>query len=255
MNYGIQISASGALTSMHRQDAYTGNLANLGTAGFKPIFAGTQFRQAVRQEDGLYNLDSNELLERLGAGAFAAPNRINFAQGPIEITTSATDVAIKGEGFFVVGHEGGQALSRDGRLTLNADGTLVQAATGRPVLDPSNTPIQINPNNGDLVIHADGLITQEDAAVGQLALADVPDRSILKKHGEGLFVSQYDTPLSLIDGVGQFNQYAIEGSAVNEINAIMQIQSASRSAQGNIGMIDMQNRMMDRTINTFGRIA
>ncbi len=255
MNYGIQISASGALTSIHQQDAYTGNLANLGTAGFKPIFAGTQFRQAVRQEDGLYNLDSNELLERLGAGAFAAPNQINFAQGPIEITTSPTDVAIKGEGFFVIGHNGGQALSRDGRLTLNAAGALVQSASGRPVLDPSNNPIQINPNNGDLVIHADGLINQEDAAVGQLAIADVPDRSILKKHGEGLFVSQYDRPLNLIEGVGSFKQYAFEGSSVNEINAIMQIQNASRSAQGNIGMIDMQNQMMDRTINTFGRIA
>lgn len=255
MNYGIQISASGALTSMHRQDAITGNLANLGTAGFKPIMAGTQFRQAVRQEDGLFNLDSNQMLERLGAGAFAAPNQINFAQGPLEITTSPTDVAIDGSGFFVIQHDGGQALSRDGRLALNESGTLVQSATGRPVLDPSNNPIRIDPNNGDLVIHTDGLITQEDAAVGQLAIADVADRSILKKFGEGLFVSKYDTPLNLTTGTGNFEQYAFEGSAVNEINAIMQIQSASRSAQGNIGMIDMQNRMMDRTINTFGRIA
>lgn len=255
MNYGIQISASGALTSIHQQDAMSGNLANLGTAGFKPIFAGTQFRQAVRQEDGLFNLDSNEMLERLGAGVLSAPNRINFAQGAIELTDAPLDVAIDGSGFFLVDHDGEQALSRDGRLTINQSGTLVQSATGRAVLSSSNTPIQIDPQQGEIVIHGDGLITQQDQIVGQLALADVPDRSILKKHGEGLFVSHYDTPLTIQDGTGAFKQGAIESSGVNEIDAIMKIQSASRSAQSNIGMIDMQNQMMDRTINTFGRIA
>jgi hypothetical protein len=40
---------------------------------------------------------------------------------------------------------------------------------------------------------------------------------------------------------------------VDEISALMQIQSASRAAQSNIGMIDMQNKMMDRLVNTFGR--
>jgi flagellar basal-body rod protein FlgF len=255
MNYGIQISAAGALSSIHRQDALTGNLANLGTAGFKPIMSGTQFRPAVRQEDGVFNLPSNEMLERLGAGVLSAHTKINFAQGATEITNGALDVAIEGSGFFKIEYDGGQALSRDGRFALDQSGTLVQSATGRPVLDPSGQHIRIDPDQGPVEIHEDGLITQRDTAIGQLGLGDVNDRSILKKHGEGLFVSKYDTPLDIIDGKGAFQQGAVEASGVNEINAIMQIQSAARAAQGNIGMIDMQNRMMDRTINTFGRIA
>jgi flagellar basal-body rod protein FlgF len=255
MNYGIQISASGALSSIHQQDALTGNLANLGTAGFKPIMAGTQFRPSVRQEDGLFNLSSNAMLERLGAGVLSAQTKINFAQGALEITSSPMDTAIDGTGFYKIAHNDTQALSRDGRLSLNESGTLVQAATGRAILDPNNNEIRINPDLGDLTIHSDGLITQADQAVGQLGLADVADRSILTKYGDGLFISKYDTPLNLIDGKGAFVQNAFEASGVNEIDAIMQIQNASRAAQGNIGMIDMQNRMMDRTINTFGRIA
>ncbi|MBL4809865.1 MAG: flagellar hook basal-body protein [Phycisphaerales bacterium] len=255
MNYGIQISASGALASMHKQDALTGNLANLGTAGFKPIMAGTQFRPAVRQEDGLFNLDSNAMLERLGAGVLSAHNKINFAQGALVMSSSDMDLAIEGSGFFIVQHNGGQALSRDGRLTVNADGVLVQSTSGRPVLDPNNNQINLNPSNGLFTFHSDGLITQGDAAVGQLGLGDVADRSILTKHGQGLFVSKFGTPLSIQDGHGAFQQFATEASGVNEIDALMQIQSASRSAQSNIGMIDMQNRMMDKAINTFGRIA
>ena len=51
MNYGLQISASGALASMHRQDALTNNLANINTTGFKPVLTGTIHRLAARQED------------------------------------------------------------------------------------------------------------------------------------------------------------------------------------------------------------
>ncbi len=255
MNYGIQISASGALASLHQQDALTGNLANLNTAGFKPILAGTVFRQAVRQEDGVFNLPSNELLEKLGAGVLSAPNRVNFAQGAIEITGQDLDVAIQGEGFFMVDFEGSPALSRDGRFTIDDRGMLVQSTTGRPVLDPDQNPIFIDPTQGPIVIHSDGLITQRDLAIGQLGLADVPDRSILKKHGKGLFVSQTGSPLTLIDGAGLMTQGAIESSGVDEIDAIMRIQGAARAAQSNIGMIDMQNRMLDRTINTFARLA
>lgn len=255
MNYGIQISASGALSSIHKQNVMTSNLANLGTAGFKPVFAGTQFRQAARQEDGVFGLSSDAMMERLGGGVLSAPNRINFAQGPLELTKSPTDVAIDGTGFFVVEFNGGQALSRDGRLSLNESGVLVQSATGRAVLDESNSPIQIDSDLGPMLIHGDGLITQDDVAVGQIALGDVADRSILVKYGEGLFVSKFGTALTISEGMGSFEQGVIEGSAVNEIDAIMQITNASRAAQGNIGMIDMQNRMMDRTINTFGRIA
>jgi flagellar basal body rod protein FlgG len=47
----------------------------------------------------------------------------------------------------------------------------------------------------------------------------------------------------------------VEGSSVNEIDALMQITNASRSAQSNIGMVDMQNRLLDRLVNTFARIA
>ncbi len=255
MNYGIQISASGALTSLHQQDALTGNLANLNTAGFKPILAGTAFRQAVRQEDGVFNLPSDELLEKLGGGVLSAPNRINFAQGAIELTDNELDVAIKGDGFFTIEFDGSPALSRDGRFTIDDRGMLVQSTTGRAVLDPSQNPIFIDPTQGPVVIHGDGLITQRDLAVGQIGLADVPDRSILKKYGEGLFVSQTGSPLTLIDGRGLMQQKAIETSSVDEINAIMKIQGAARAAQGNIGMIDMQNRMLDRTINTFARLA
>lgn len=255
MDYGLQISASGALASIHQQDALTNNLANINTVGFKPIMTGTMQRLAVRQEDNLPFLPSDELLEKLGAGVFAAPTRIDFAQGELQTSDSPFDVAIEGEGFFVVGDPANPSLTRDGRFTLSADHQLVLASNGTPVLSANNAPIFIDPAQGDILIQSDGVITQGGAPINQINISDVPDRSVLTKTGMGLFASMTGAPLNLIEANALVRQYMLEGSGSSEIDALMKIQSASRNAQSNIGMIDMQNRLSQSAINTFGRIA
>lgn len=255
MNYGLQISASGALASIHQQDALTNNLANVNTTGFKPILTGTMFRQAVRQEDGLGNMSSSSLMERLGGGVLAAQTRINFAQGSLEATNSDSDLAIQGEGFFVIGDSSNPTLTRDGRFTINRDSQLVMATSGLPVLSTSNRPIEIDPSQGPFQVGSDGIVTQAGETIATIQIADVPDRSILTKLGAGLFGSKFGSSLSLIDATGVIKQGMLESSGSSEIDALMKIQSASRSAKGNIGMIDMQNKLMERAINTFGRLS
>jgi flagellar basal body rod protein FlgG len=104
-------------------------------------------------------------------------------------------------------------------------------------------------------VGTDGLVSQNGAAVGRIRLATVPDLDALAKAGQGLFAHRAGTPLTLVEAFGAIRQGAVERSSVNEIDALMQITSASKSAQSNIGMIDMQNRLLDRLVNTFGRIA
>ncbi len=255
MDYGLHISASGALASIHQQDALTNNLANVNTAGFKPILTGTMHRLAERQEDHLYHLSSDQLLEKLGGGVFAARTQINFAQGALEQSDSGFDMALLGDGFFVAGDPSNPSLTRDGRFTIDQENRLVLATTGVPILSDSNKAIIIDQSKGDFSVASDGTVSQNGQKTAQIQIADVPDRSILKKLGSGLFGSQSGNALNLIEGTGSIKQYMLEGSGVSEIGALMDIQAASRSAQGNIGMIDMQNRLMNRAINTFGRIA
>ncbi len=255
MDYGLQISASGALASIHAQDVLTNNLANINTTGFKPLMTGTMFRQAARIEDNLPQLSSDSLLERLGSGVFSAPGVINFAQGALESSSSEFDVAIQGEGFLMVGDPGNPALTRDGRLALNSNDQLVMSTTGTPVLDDRQNPIFIEPQLGPIEVSSDGTIRQNGEEVARLGFSDVPDRSVLVPIGGGRFAAQGGAPLSMQDATGQIRQYMLEGSGANEIDALMKIQSASRRAQSNIGMIDLQNRLITRAINTFGRIS
>lgn len=107
MNYGLQISASGVLTSMYRQDVLANNLANMSTVGYKPDVPTTMLRDPARIEDDLGFMPSNDLIERLGAGVLSAPNRVSFAQGALETTNRPMDLAIEGDGFFVVRNDSG----------------------------------------------------------------------------------------------------------------------------------------------------
>ncbi|MEM7628287.1 MAG: flagellar hook-basal body protein [Planctomycetota bacterium] len=253
MNYGLQISSSGALTGMYRQDVLTNNLANLNTVGYKPSIPSVKARDPVRAEDGLAHLPSSDLLERLGAGVVPGPQRISFTQGPIQPTGNPLDLAVQGDGFFVVRGDNAQpALTRDGRFTLNDEGTLVMAATGHQVLDDRGGSIRLG-EGGPVEVRGDGAIIRDGRTIANLQIADPEDRTALIKLGEGLFGPTPGTDMRLDDATGSVVQGAVEGSGVNEIRALMTVQAAARTAQSNLGMITYHDRLMDAAINRLGR--
>jgi flagellar basal-body rod protein FlgF len=258
VNYGLQISASGVLTSLYRQDVYSNNLANAGTVGFKPDVPSTYPRLAAREEDGLGSMPSDALLERLGAGAMPRANRTAFDQGPVEVTHRDLDVAIRGEGFFVVRDEADGAsdrvrLTRDGRFTRDSHGRLVMATNGMPVLDVGNRPILLR-GGGPVTIDTDGTVREGERAAGRIAVATVQDRSQLTKQGGSLFVAPATALAGRSTARGLVEQGSLEQSAVDEIGAMMQISAAARSVDSNTTMIRYADRMMDRAINGLGRV-
>ena len=258
MNYGLQLSASGVLTGMHRQDVATNNLANVGTVGFKPNIASTIQRDPVRAEDGVYNLPSNDLLEALGGGLMLAPSRISFGQGALQTTGNDLDIAVQGDGFLMVRESAGDEgyrlrLTRDGRMTRDDDGRLVLASSGLPILDDSGKEITLQ--SGTVAIANDGTIRQAGQDIARLALVDVPDHSVLSKLGDNLFGVPNDQITNRRPATGSIVQNALEQSAINEINAIESVTSASSFVRANLAMVTYQDRLMESAINRLGRVG
>ncbi|MBC7773009.1 MAG: flagellar hook-basal body protein [Pyrinomonadaceae bacterium] len=263
MNYGLNVAASGVLTSMYRQDVMANNLANLDTPGFKADVPFTRQRDVVRVEDHLMAMPSNQLLERLGAGLLLSPNRTSHTQGDLQLTSNPLDAAIKGTGFFVVQAPGDSAgptgdrvrFSRDGRFTLDATGTLVQAASGLPVFDTSDREIVLDRLAGTVTIHENGTITQNNRPVAQLQLMDVPDPSMLKKVGDNLYQPSASQLAAMKPSQASVIGGSIERSAVDPIKAIMGVTSAASDVGSNARMMQLQDEIMGKAINTFGRVA
>lgn len=255
MNYGLYLSASGTLTSLHRQDVLANNLANINTVGFKPDFVALQARLPERLESGDAMMNPEELLEQLGGGHLSNDTRISLRQGELTSTGNDLDLAIQGDGFFVVdtGTRGGDALRflRDGRFTINTAGELVTASAGMRVLDVNDQPIRLN-RNAPVEVHGDGAIQQNGATVAQVQISTVRDDSQLQKEGHSLVRF---TGSNRIAATGSVKQRAIESSAVDPIMMLNSMINASKAVQANATMMQYHDNILGQAVNTLGRVA
>jgi len=125
------------------------NLANLNTVGFKA--STVTFEDLVYQSVG----GSTENPTQIGLGVGIAQINPVFAQGTIESSRVSTNVAIQGNGFFMLDGNAGPSYTRSGNFSFNRDGTLVspdgQSVLGYTTIDPitkqviaTGEPVEIN---------------------------------------------------------------------------------------------------------------
>ncbi len=257
MNYGLYLSASGALNSMHRQDVMANNLANVNTIGYKPDSVVAQSRLPERLEDPSLMADPKWLLERLGGGLHSRPTHISNKQGSLTKTESPLDVALTGDGFFVLEGDSGNddlnvRLTRDGRFSRNGDGELVMASNGRRVLGTDNQPIILRPDV-NVAIDERGGVSQSGDKVGQLRIASAPDDRLIKGGENTLRISKGTLDDAGITSI--VHQGHVEESAVDPITTLNAMIGAAKTAQGNLTLMQYQDAAMGRAINTFGRVA
>ncbi|EJJ3394181.1 flagellar hook protein FlgE [Campylobacter coli] len=123
---------SGLQAHQVAMDVEGNNISNVNTTGFKYSRAdfGTMFSQTVKiataPTDGRGG--SNPL--QIGLGVSVSSTTRIHSQGPVQTTNKNTDVAINGDGFFMVSDDGGltRYLTRDGDFKLDAYGNFVNNA-------------------------------------------------------------------------------------------------------------------------------
>lgn len=123
---------SGLQAHQVAMDVEGNNISNVNTKGFKYSRAdfGTMFSQTVKiataPTDGRGG--SNPL--QIGLGVSVSSTTRIHSQGSVQTTNKNTDVAINGDGFFMVSDDGGltRYLTRDGDFKLDAYGNFVNNA-------------------------------------------------------------------------------------------------------------------------------
>ncbi|MHC4976426.1 MAG: flagellar hook-basal body protein [Planctomycetota bacterium] len=260
MNYGMYVSASGALTAMHRLDVASNNLANIETTAFKPNVAIDHPRAFARAEDNLPYLPSNQLLEKLGGGILSSDTRIKLSPGSIRTTGNPLDIAIQNEGFFVTeqreGREGSAELyfTRDGALSLDGDGRLVQARTGRALLDVRDREIHV-PAGAMVSIDGQGRVLADGDEIARLQITGVSSVDAIEKVGDGMYRARNAGRDIRAEIETDLRVEALESSGVDAVQAMLAVTKAQGAANRGIQMIDIHNRIMQATISTFARVG
>ncbi|MGI9353869.1 MAG: flagellar hook protein FlgE [Rhizobiaceae bacterium] len=118
----IRTSVSGMQGQANRLSAVADNIANSDTTGYKRYY--TEFSQLV--SPGVQSVNSSEI----GSGGVLTDVRQSVSQqGTLNYTNSVTDLAINGNGFFVVRDTSGfPYLTRAGSFVPDAEGRLVNAS-------------------------------------------------------------------------------------------------------------------------------
>jgi len=152
----LRTSASGMAAQANRLSTVADNIANAGTTGYKR--ATSEFSSLILASGtSEYISGSVETNVRYGVSE----------QGSFRFTSSVTDLAVKGSGFFIVaGDNGQQFLTRAGAFVPDGDGNLVNAA-GYKLMGYSVT-------GGSPSIVSNGTAGLEVISVGSLALQANP---------------------------------------------------------------------------------
>ena len=132
-------SLSGLNANQQKLSVIGNNLANINTVGFKA--STVTFADLVSQSVGGPSVNPMQI----GLGVTTGAITPNFTQGGIESTGIATNVAIQGQGFFVVGPSAARAYARAGVFNFDSNGMLV-TPDGQPVQGWTTT----NPTTGQI---------------------------------------------------------------------------------------------------------
>ncbi|MCH8547907.1 MAG: flagellar basal-body rod protein FlgF [Balneolaceae bacterium] len=121
LNSGV----SGLRAFQTKMDVIGNNIANVETAGFKSsrVSFAEMMNQRMGREGG--GESAPQLNNEVGLGVRVASIDRDFSQGAMNTTGIGTDLAIEGDGYFVVSNGGENLMTRAGNFTFNKDGFLV----------------------------------------------------------------------------------------------------------------------------------
>ena len=168
---GWYIGSSGMNAQQNRLDTIANNLANVDTAGFKRDETSTKtFSELLlrrTEADGVYktpfgSADAAPIIGKIGLGVETNENYTVFEQGSFRGTNTNTDIALAGEGFFVVDTPNGERYTRNGNFILGKEGILL-TKDGYPLLG----------ENGEIRVPDDKFTVNEDGSFTAVPVIDL----------------------------------------------------------------------------------
>lgn len=253
---GLYSAAAGVLTQQKALDVISNNIANASTAGYKS-------QSTAESSFGEHMLNRMTALEgeakkNIGPDAYMTVNSsqyTDYTQGSIERTERPVDMAINGEGFFLVESETyGPVLTRNGQFEIDSDGELYLPGVGKVLNDGEDT---ISLESSNFTVSPTGVIY--DAAgeeVDSLYIVKPSEDTVLTSVGPGVFQCGEDGGYDQVDtGAYSVLQGMLEKSNINMAEEMSRIIAGQNHYNSCTQIIKMYDKINDLTVNQIGRIG
>lgn len=252
---GLYTSGLGMSTQMKRLDVISNNLANVNTSGYKKddaIVSSFPEMLMTRINDTQNNLRIPTPIGKVTLGAQVDEIYTDFAQGAFVRTDERFNLAIQGEGFFLINTPNGEErYSRDGTFLTDVNGQL-KTKEGNSVMG----------NNGVVTLGEDfltqahevfiddvGALIIDGEYIDTIRMVNFEDNNSLQKVGDNLYQGN-DNPVPF---QGKIIQGYVEGSNVNSVTAMVDMIAVSRTYEANQKMIQVHDTLMGKAVNDVGK--
>lgn len=166
------------------------NLANLNTTAFKK--QSTAFEDLFYQQIG--SSGSNNAIQ-VGVGTKVSSTATSYLQGSLSTTGNPADMALSGDGFFVVQQGGVQSLTRAGNFQLDATGNLI-TVDGAQVMGYGAVNGVVSPNSSLGALQLPIGSTEAAKATQNVGLT-------ANLNAGASVGTQFATPVTMYDSLGQ----------------------------------------------------
>ena len=250
-------------------DVIGNNIANINTTGFKAgvVNFGDSFSDTLEAANGASS--------QIGTGVMVQDIASNFNPGAVNNTGVTTDLAISGNGFFVVQDPttGAQFVTQDGTFSVNASGNLV-TASGMEVMGTNGTsstliPVTILPpataaagvTVSTFTINPQGQINavmsdNSTATVGQVMLQNFQDPNALISQPGNMYSNQANAgPIQSTPsapgsaGLGSIESGYVEISNVDLSTEMANLITAQRGFEANSKIVTTSDQLLQTMVN------
>ncbi|NET71305.1 MAG: flagellar hook-basal body complex protein [Sphaerospermopsis sp. SIO1G2] len=237
MDNSVYIALSKQVAAFRHMNVVANNIANTNTTGF----------QAERMLFNDYMVEDGNRNDMSFAQDIATYH--DQSPGPMRVTGNPLDMAISGDGYFTLQRPGGgQAYSRSGNFQLDGEGFIVNAE-GLPLLDDGGQPIQLDPEETDIMVGDNGMMLvggQERAIIGMVEFANPQNLeqlggAVLISNGEQAFPAQNSR---MLHGV-------LEDSNVSGIHEVVRMTRLSRGVGNTAKFIEVMYDLQRRASNVY----
>lgn len=252
---GFYSAAAGVFTQQKALNVISNNVSNAATAGYKS-------QSTMESSFGEHLMNRMSELDsvaqnNIGPGAYMTINSseyTDFTQGSLESTGRPVDMAVKGNGFFLIESETyGQVLTRNGQFEIDSDGDLYLPGVGKVLNDGEDT---INLESANFNVSPNGVISIDGEEADALYIAVPGEDSVLKSVGNGVFqVNEEGSYEQAEAGAYGILQGTLEKSNINMAQEMSKIIAGQNHYNSCTQIIKMYDKINELTVNQIGRIG
>ena len=240
------IALSRQVSLWNQMDMVSNNLANINTTGYKSVQP--HFAEYLSRSNNDEHLIADKLSFTHDFGIVR-----EFKEGALTSTQNPLDVAIHGNGFFVIDTKDGPRYTRNGQFKLNNEGMVV-TADNEAVLDSTERPIFISPTEKKISINQDGSIETENGQIAQFKIVAFADMQKLRETHGGLYRNVQGNEIQDAENI-QIEQGMIEKSNVNSVEQMTQLIKLQRAYENVQMMIDSEHTRRQNMMSVYAKTS